>query len=118
MNQRIKKLWIKALRSGKYKQGEGYLRRNGDAERFCCLGVLCDLYRKATGEGEWSDRAFCLPDGSFSASVLPVRVIEWAGLSAHTDPMNPRLGRVHNASSLNDNGKTFSEIADRVERYL
>jgi hypothetical protein len=34
-----RKLWVKALRSGKYKQGTKVLRSADNA--FCCLGVLC-----------------------------------------------------------------------------
>lgn len=39
MNTTIKKAWIAALRSGRYKQGRGFLK-NPDGAR-CCLGVLC-----------------------------------------------------------------------------
>ena len=48
MNKTIMKKWVKALRSGKYKQGRGTLcqvDKKGN-ESFCCLGVLCDLYNK------------------------------------------------------------------------
>lgn len=38
--------WIKALRSGRYKQGVKRLR--GD-DKFCCLGVACDI----SGLGSW-----------------------------------------------------------------
>lgn len=44
------KSWIKALRSGKYKQGKYQLKKDtllGDT-CYCCLGVLADLQRKAT----------------------------------------------------------------------
>lgn len=41
MNPEIKKKWVDALRSGKYTQGRGYLRDENN--RFCCLGVLCDV---------------------------------------------------------------------------
>lgn len=37
MDSKIKEQWVAALRSGKYKQGTGYLNRDG---KFCCLGVL------------------------------------------------------------------------------
>ena len=37
MNKRTKAKWLKALRSGKYKQTRGKLQRGG---RNCCLGVL------------------------------------------------------------------------------
>lgn len=36
----IKEDWIKALRSGKYKQGTGCLRKGNE---YCCLGVLCEV---------------------------------------------------------------------------
>lgn len=48
MNKTIMKKWVKALRSGKYKQGRGTLcqvDKKGN-KSFCCLGVLCDLYNK------------------------------------------------------------------------
>lgn len=37
----LKARWLEALRSGKYTQGEGQLRSLDD--KFCCLGVLCDI---------------------------------------------------------------------------
>lgn len=43
MKNNIMKKWVKALRSGKYKQGTGTLKqynRNEEA-KHCCLGVLC-----------------------------------------------------------------------------
>lgn len=36
--------WIKALRSGEYKQTTGMLNKNN--ESVCCLGVLCELWRQ------------------------------------------------------------------------
>lgn len=33
--------WVAALRSGKYKQGQRYLRSRNDT--YCCLGVLVDI---------------------------------------------------------------------------
>lgn len=42
-------LWIKALRSGDYKQTRGTLKDN---KGFCCLGVLCDLAAK-DGGSKW-----------------------------------------------------------------
>src|SRR6185295_18826871 len=44
MNKEIKEKWIKALRSGEYKQGRGRMdREEGGEHYFCCLGVLCDI---------------------------------------------------------------------------
>lgn len=41
MDKRIKEKWLHALRSGAYQQGMGMLRSHDD--KFCCLGVLCDI---------------------------------------------------------------------------
>jgi len=45
MNPKVRRAWVKALRSGKYKQGEEQLRNeNEDGDRMhCCLGVLCEV---------------------------------------------------------------------------
>ena len=40
-NKKDIRKWIKALRSGKYKQGKASLQ---SAEGFCCLGVACDIF--------------------------------------------------------------------------
>ena len=40
MDAKIKQLWVNALRSGKYRQARGFLRKNG---AMCCLGVLCEI---------------------------------------------------------------------------
>jgi hypothetical protein len=40
----IKKAWIAALKSGKYKQGLFFLKHtsNDNELSYCCLGVLCE----------------------------------------------------------------------------
>jgi len=119
MNKRIKKLWIKALRSGKYEQGKKLLRVSNGDDRFCCLGVLCEVYRKDTGDGSWNEhnKAWFETSNGADDSELPFAVQEWAELG---DP-NPVLGIASNsasASKLNDRGETFEYIADRIEKYL
>lgn len=113
MDKRIKKLWLKALRSRAYKQGRGMLRIG---DRFCCLGVLCDLRAKETGVG-WRRAG---KRGAFTHSealmVLPRVVRKWAGL----DDSDPIVGirKPTRLSDLNDRGKRFGYIADRIEKYL
>jgi len=114
MNKRVKRLWIKALRSRKYRQARGWLRDDG---AFCCLGVLCDLYDKQTGTGRWNGHGYTVTNGDSSSTMLPDGVREWAGLDDNLGG-DPRLGRTLSASSLNDKGKSFNFIADRIERYL
>jgi len=43
LDKEIKKAWIEALRSGKYKQGQLSLKHNNC---YCCLGVLCEINHK------------------------------------------------------------------------
>ena len=104
MNKRIKKLWVKALRSGKYKQGRGRLRRrSGSVVTYCCLGVLCEV---AKSEGVIS--RYTGSDG------FPIdKILKWAELPDD----NPRLNRSR-ATVLNDSGMSFEHIADRIEKYL
>jgi len=104
MKKQIAKLWIKALRSGKYKQGQTVLRNEKD--EYCCLGVLCDLYnqdcrsRKKRG---LSVRKGAEPDSnldddlhSFSfngeTAKLPWRVQEWAGMWSNDGLMDEPQG--------------------------
>ncbi|NBQ68164.1 MAG: hypothetical protein EBU46_04735, partial [Nitrosomonadaceae bacterium] len=56
MKAEIKQRWLNALRSGKYKQGEGSLRQldNEGKPQYCCLGVLCDLHRISTKRAGWT----------------------------------------------------------------
>lgn len=51
MNQEMKTKWIAALESGEYDQGTQFLRRVEN--KFCCLGVLCDLDAKESGVDNW-----------------------------------------------------------------
>ena len=104
MNAEIKRRWIEALTSGKYKQGTMTLH-GGDA--FCCLGVLCDLY--ATDHGlAWSEGSDA---GTLSrqAAVLPIEVVRWAGLFGNS-PVNLAI--------YNDDGMTFVNIAKIIEAEL
>lgn len=99
MNKNAKK-WIKALRSGKYTQGTGKLR---DKDKFCCLGVACDLYDKNI----WLNLD--------QANVLPYDVMRWLNLS-HNEGSYYNKGRQTFLTYHNDFDKyTFSEIADIIE---
>jgi len=109
MNKQIKKKWIKALRSGKYEQGEERLKTGNS---FCCLGVLCDLSRK-DGIGEWQGKIF-KSKNSCSSGELPDDVRLWAELGDE----DPFIGGWDHLSRLNDNGWTFKAIASLIETEL
>lgn len=115
MDSQIKQRWIEALRSGQYKQGEGCLR---EADKYCCLGVLTDLYIKETGK-EWSKAgdSHYLSSNTYyfadSSATLPRPVQEWAGLNSY-DPHV--LGAP--LSHWNDTGSSFEDIALFIEDGL
>lgn len=123
MNQRIKTLWLHALRSGEYTQAKNSLRK-GDS--FCCLGVLCDLAAKE-GIGEWSKTPQPGLEGlykdtdyffgkDYDYSFLPENVSEWAEVNSR----NPFIhGNINESLSfLNDSNNKFEGIANMIEKYL
>jgi hypothetical protein len=115
MNTSIKKLWVEDLRQNPDLKTTGKLKRG---DKFCCLGRLCEVYRKETGKGEWDGNDnFILQINElkfFGDVLLPLEVIEWAGLSSD-DPQieeNP-------LTDLNDAGiLTFPDIADLIDKHL
>jgi hypothetical protein len=113
MNPRVKRLWVKALRSGKYKQDLDQLRTD---KGFCCLGVLCDLYQKDIHKRLWQKnqgRGATTYRFLSNIGVLPMDVMDWAWL----DYTNPRInGKA--ASDWNDGGASFKEIAKLIEKHL
>ena len=109
MNVQWARKWVEALRSGEYKQTQGFLK---DEKGYCCLGVLV----KIAGDGCRID-----DDGDWEANtILPMSVMDKVGMKSQT-------GRIYDEKSsadfisgstlamLNDNGKDFNEIADVIE---
>lgn len=108
MNKKVKKMWIAALTSGKYKQGKGQLR---SGNKFCCLGVLCNLHAQAHPEIAAKQKIAELYMGSWAR--LPREVIKWAELGsedgAYVTSANTTL------VSDNDDGCSFPEIAQIIK---
>ncbi|MFO0452755.1 MAG: hypothetical protein ACK52I_29555, partial [Pseudomonadota bacterium] len=84
MKKEIAKLWVAALRSGKYKQGRHALHSIKDNnETFCCLGVLCDIYqqdrRKKKKKGLFVDKTDLHKiHYNNEGGILPLEVSDWA----------------------------------------
>lgn len=113
MKKRIKKLLVVALRSDKYKQTIQRLRRG---DRFCCLGVLCNLHAQAHPELAAMETD---PEEYLSNGVgLPIEVMKWAGLTNTLGDKVSINGLFAELSLHNDNGCTFLEIADAIEEQL
>lgn len=114
MNKRIKRQWVDALRSGKFKQGKGALCKVelDGVLTHCCLGVLCELAVEAGVTTAIQDRSRRRFD--YGTYVLPEVVSEWAGL----DRVDPYISETGTAADHNDNGDSFFRIADLIDKTL
>lgn len=109
MNKTIKAKWLAALKSGKYPKTDGDLR---DGQGYCCLGVLCDIYRKETGDGKWKENRF-ITSTSDTTGYLPNKVMKWAGLSKKYGIMD---GKGSDLTDINDQSHTFNEVIEVIEK--
>ncbi len=143
MNQEIKDQWVKALKSGEYKQGYGKLavKMSNGQQKHCCLGVLCELAVEAGivekievpmnvifDDDDYEATMFeyegeQVPDTprvrNRTGYTLPERVKVWAGL----DSDNPGVTRPHGyettLSELNDSKiHNFEDIANIINEGL
>ncbi len=94
MNKEIKAKWLKALRSGEYKQGKERLYHAG---RHCCLGVLADI------QGE------------------PIRSRKWCKDQReeyYLTGTGLRKTASRKLATMNDDGDSFANIANYIEQNL
>ncbi len=93
MNIGNAKIWIKALRSGKYIQCRGSITERRNHPSYCCLGVACKVLNGSIPRRNAYDKVFELLDYSIKDEF---RFID----------MNDRQG------------KSFEEIAAYIERRI
>jgi hypothetical protein len=104
MDPIIKGEWLVALRSGDYPQGRCQLRSKHN--KFCCLGVLCEISGKTTWQPNPDSEGYIYLG---SAGVLPKAVAEAAKIEPEVQSM---------LIAKNDAGRSFAEIADWIEKNL
>lgn len=112
------KAWIAALRSGRYKQGKGYLTKKSRGKtRHCCLGVACILFKKAGGSLKIDTRR----DTNFVTTLyaghdrdLPPQVQDWLGLRSSTGFFNDVM---ESLAGRNDSGTPFKKIAALIVEH-
>jgi hypothetical protein len=121
-NKEFCTLWVAALRSGKFRQGEGcltYRYGNGEHDKDCCLGVACKVAGLVgTDEGNVPTRIQY--DGE--RTVLPSSLAKeiFGELLEDTDIPNGHLsfknrnGYTIILAELNDEGMSFDKIADII----
>jgi hypothetical protein len=105
MDAQIKTKWVEALRSGEYEQATGRLK---DGNEFCCLGVLCTVMG-----AQWRDMGpyldgFSLRDEN-DDELLSLRTLDSVGFGESTQGTLVKM---------NDDGISFPEIADYIEKHL
>jgi hypothetical protein len=141
-NQEIMREWVRRLRSGDYEQGQGFLSKD---DTHCCLGVLCEIAvergvipppRVVTASDEVYPYASIPITSTLPMDIRPVKVFEdsaqmpssnvyqWAGINPGRNIIiDNSLGMFMDDGSLyarklaemNDEGKSFAEIADVIE---
>ena len=116
MNDNAKAL-VAALRSGNYKQAQQRLR---SGNKYCCLGVACDLYAHSHPEARWRrlrDGWWFYPGSMYrKQSHLPPPVKEWVGFASSYGDFTPSASSPHaSLIELNDDLATFPMIADIIE---
>ncbi len=105
--KRFKDRWVKALRSGNYKQGTGILfSEHGE---FCCLGVagdMCGIPRTTLVEEPFLD-------GTLDKIAKEHKVPKVLRMD-NSDPQS--LTAI--LSRFNDKGKSFKWIAGYIQKNL
>lgn len=138
MKKNIANKWVKALRSGKYKQGrEGLCQINEGGKKFkynhCCLGVLCELYNEEhTGKDKLKVSFSSSNNEDYrvlfdrNPSYLPRKVKKWAGMKSTYgriyEPLpekryNDYDGVDRGLSAMNDDGISFKTISDIIKKH-
>lgn len=102
--RQVYKLWIKALRSGEYKQTRCTLKDN---KGFCCLGVLCDLAAKDGGE-QWEQEGERFIYGDCS-EIPPRDILTYLNLSEDKESTLIQMNDILN--------KSFKSIANYIEKH-
>ena len=103
MVPKIKRKWIKALRSGRYKQGQEFLLKDN---RYCCLGVLCKVLRKDIAQSKPKN----------GEETLSGELLKLTGL---TSEQQNKLADMNDSITRDDGRNTsFKEIADYIEENL
>lgn len=124
MDKKVKKNWIKALRSGEYKQTEGFLCSvNNGIESFCCLGVLCDL----EGDGYWEitqnkdlfeEAVFFGYDYRYDYRTKNHNSYDEFPPNSLMKKVGLKRADAETLAKMNDHGDSFKVIADYIEDNL
>ena len=112
MNKKVKETWIKALKSGEFKQGKGYLESDG---KYCALGILSLLslvegqctYNQVDGLGRFDNKRY----------TLSYNTLTWAGMDLEDFKADVLTeGELTSIADLNDRGLSFQKLAQIIDQ--
>jgi hypothetical protein len=103
MKKSVAMKWVKALRSGKYRQTAGKLQ---DYKGYCCLGVLCEV---APEKLRHKDDLFLIGANLFCQPKVRL----WSDIRSLDGKI---LGINASLANKNDNGWSFKRIATFIEK--
>lgn len=119
----VKRMWVEALRSGKYKKGKGTLYEppaplSRAKPSYCVLGVLVDVYRQKHPK-------YGIEELAAYRSYPPPEVIDWAFTKKASHSFLCDFTQKDNSTvpmtldELNDDTNlTFAKIADIIEEQF
>lgn len=108
LDPKFKKKWTDALRSGDYTQGQhGLCLVSEEGAAYCCLGIAYEL---TYGEDSWVEDTWRTLDGSYWLRAASVN----DDTSLFTpEGLTPK--QADDLAEMNDEGKTFNELADYID---
>lgn len=103
--------WCAALRSGEFKQGRGFLKREKESNcSYCCLGVLCEIENV-----KFPDLEVTIPDESHLYNFIGATGQFPEGVKIENEKLSN--GFTLYLTTTNDySGLSFLEIADVIEQ--
>lgn len=118
MRQDLKDKWIEGLRSGKYRQGQKFFKYH-DAEGnicHCAVGVLGQIMVDTGELQEYTS----LPGEEYGDNPNLSKAYRFGDNLGHLSPFSRLYFQHGNAiyTMNDDEGKTFPEIADWIEKNV
>lgn len=117
---RVKERWLKALRSGDFKQGQGKLKQQNDdlENEHCCLGVLLEA-----GLGAEASQYNVYAEAWVGASQTLINTIQlsqaFKSYNAKKLPENDVDDAQQALINMNDEKRwSFKKIANWIEKNL
>ncbi len=113
LDKKIKTKWLKALRSGKYKQTRTGTLYNEKTDAYCCLGVLQHCIDNCV------EKDVDLPSDSWYNENLGVDLDKISVRSIGAKAKSEYTSVQDVLTSFNDSAKyNFAKIADWIEKHL